>query len=244
MQYNSGFYWHAGSSGAINEDTVSIQHIRIKKKQIFLAIVCDGIGSLPEGDRASGYVAEKMTQWFYREIPRMIRKKKRSKTIKASVVSELHQIHIEMEKYRAIAGCREHLGSTLTMLLVIHKKYYLFHLGDSKCFYLKKRLGFYSTHKCLSKTHQKNGVLFKAIGSFPFQTPQILMGKITGKCGFLLCTDGFIKHLKIDKLYRVCMPKEMNGQESIQKRLKELGDEGRRRGEKDDASAVYLRVGK
>ena len=38
------------------------------------ALICDGIGGLDGGEIASGFVAERMTEWFYKEALNLLKK--------------------------------------------------------------------------------------------------------------------------------------------------------------------------
>ncbi len=91
-----------------------------------------------------------------------------------------------------------------------------------------------------SHSDGKNG-LTKCLGSFPFQKPDIRFGKIRGKCGFLLCSDGFYRKQSVENL-ALLSPEQAGGEEQIERRLEEMGQAALRRGEKDNMSAVYIKV--
>ena len=67
MEYLMSWYWDKGHFREKNEDSFSMQKVRMRHKEAAFLIVCDGIGGLPEGETAGGFVTERMTEWFYKE---------------------------------------------------------------------------------------------------------------------------------------------------------------------------------
>ena len=60
----------------------------------------------------------------------------------------------------------------------------------------------------------------------------------TGKQAFLLCTDGFYRTLDRESL-KALLPKDISGEEQLERRLRTLGAAAEKRGEQDNLSAVY-----
>ena len=75
MEVMSGFYWDSGKK-EINQDSVLVEQVNTGKGRILLAAVSDGIGGLPAGEVASGFLMERLQQHFYEEILPLIRKGK------------------------------------------------------------------------------------------------------------------------------------------------------------------------
>ena len=59
---------------------------------------------------------------------------------------------------------------------------------------------------------------------------------------YLLCSDGFFRRTAIGELGEVLAPEEIQTEEQIRRRLREIADCDRRRGERDNISAVYIKV--
>lgn len=234
MKIFSGVYWDQGRREN-NQDSVLLQQIRTGCGRILLAVVCDGIGGLEQGENASGYVEERLMEVFYHETVPMLQKKKRGKVILRSFLRCLYEVREELCRY---AGEREiSLGTTMSMLLLWKRRYLILHLGDSRIyFYRGKR------RKQLTADHSNGGnQLSKCIGSFPYQAPDVRFGRGRGSCGFLLCTDGFYR--KQDETgFSLLRPAEVNSGEQVQRRLEEMAKMALKRGEKDNLSAVYIKV--
>ena len=94
--------------------------------------------------------------------------------------------------------------------------------------------------KQLTTDHSGGGHrLLKCIGSFPFQMPDMSTGKVGRKQGFLLCTDGFHNRQNWGGLFD---PSCIAEEEQIERRLRENAISVKKRGEKDNLSAVYIKT--
>ena len=83
MRFLSEVYWDKGGR-CVNQDSISLQEVRMKGEKVVFALICDGIGGLDGGEIASGFVAERMTEWFYKEALNLLRRHKGRKKIEKS----------------------------------------------------------------------------------------------------------------------------------------------------------------
>lgn len=244
MAYVTSWYWDKGNFRENNEDSFSLQMVRLKKGGLFreedkkrrdaqaaLLLVCDGIGGLPEGETASGFVSERLTEWFYREGIGRMRAVCWQKRTTASVLRELRQIQEEMERFQR----RENLcmGTTCTLALVKKSRFLLFHLGDSRAYRIGKK------ERCLTKDHQQDGVLRRCMGAFGYQEPDVRPGRLRRDELLLLCTDGFCRMIP-EGFLKGCFYEGRQGRETFYKRLKGVAGFLKAQGEKDNQTAVLL----
>lgn len=234
MKIYSGVYWDQGKR-TVNQDSVLLQQVRLTGGRVLLAVVCDGIGGLDQGENASGYVGERLMEVFYQEIIPLIQKKKRAKVMIRSFCRCLYEVREELCRY---ASEREiNLGTTMSLLLLWKRRYLILHLGDSRIYQYtgKKR-------RLLTEDHSDGGNhLVKCLSSFAYQAPDIQLGRYPAGCGFLLCTDGFYR--KQDEAgLSLLRPAEVRSEEQAGRRLEEMAKLALKRGEKDNLSAVYVRV--
>lgn len=234
MKFDSGIYWEKGRRRN-NQDSLALAQVRTTRGRVLFAVVSDGIGGLEEGETASGYITEQLTALFYEQLLLLIRKKKGRRKLEKCLIRCLYQIRGALSKYAAEHEIR--LGATVSLLLIWKNKYLLLHLGDSRIYYFgKKRI------RQLTKDHSdgKNG-LFKCLSSFPFQMPDRAWGRLYGKCSFLLCTDGFYRKMDREKFERL-LPTEIDSEQQIERRLRDIADTCQKKGEGDNMTAVYVKV--
>ncbi len=231
MRVISGVYWDKGGR-EVNQDSVMVQQAVTRAGRMTLAVVSDGIGGLWEGEVASGYITERLIENFYGQMAALVGRRRGKKAVARSMLRCLYEINGELNAYGK--GKDLKLGATMSLLFLWGKRYLIVHIGDSRI---------YSYHrgkvKLLTRDHSDGGRgLTRCVGSFPYQAPDILCGRVWGRQGFLLCTDGFYKRLD-KEAFRILSPGDIDREEQIGRRLREMGDVAHKRGEKDNMSAVY-----
>lgn len=238
MQFISEVYWDKGAREA-NQDSISLQQVSIRRKKVVFALVCDGIGGLEQGEMASGFVAERMTEWFYTEGIRMLRKKKGKRKIGRAGLRALYGCNEEMGEYGKQQDMK--MGTAVTMLLISGKQYLLWHSGDTRLY--RVRTGFGKIRvKQLTKDHTAGShMLVRCIGSFPWKEPDVLRGMLRRNNVLLLCTDGFRNRVPEEKIGEALQPFFLKSQEQMGMRLRELASYGKRHGETDNISAVVIK---
>lgn len=237
MKIAAEVYWDRGMRET-NQDSVSLQEVRIGKRRAVFALVCDGIGGLQEGETASGLVAERMTQWFYEEGIGMLKARKSRGKIKKSGLRALYSCSESLKEY----GYRQNikLGTTVTMLLLWEERYILWHSGDTRAYCFKGRR---RQMRQLTIDHTAGRhALIQCIGSFPWSEPQVGTGTLRGSSILLLCSDGFYRQIHAKRLEEALQPVYLTSGEQIRICLRELAQYAKRQGERDNLSAVAVRI--
>ncbi len=234
MKVISGVYWDKGRR-AVNQDSIMLEQVMTDRGRILMMAVSDGIGGLNEGEIASGYITERLTENFYSQMISLAVKGKEKKYLMKSILRCFYSINEELRRYGEGKGIK--LGATISLLLIWKRNYLVFHLGDSRIYLCRRK-----KIRLLTNDHSDGRCgLTKCLGSFPFQSPDILYGRIYGRCGFLLCTDGFYRTIDSVSM-QVLIPEDIDSDQQIKKRLWMLGEMAEKRGEEDNLSAVYVVV--
>ncbi len=247
MDYLTSVYWERGRA-AVNQDSVVLLQTLTVRGRVLMAAVCDGMGGLAYGEKVSGYVTQRLQEWFYETLLKAIRKKKPCWVIRRSLDRLVYHMQEQIALYGGRAGLR--MGTTMTVLVLWEHTYLLWHLGDSRAYRLweKKRvagrLARTSGIERMTADHVKRGNrLTKCVGSFGFARPDFRMGSLQAGQGILLCSDGFRNRIEESELADVLRGGRME-EEQIARRLREIGDACLRRGERDNLSAVYVQSGR
>ena len=146
-------------------------------------------------------------------------------------------------------------GTTCSGLLIIRNQYYLFHIGDSriyqfnKCGFWGKRYRgkpFYRIRQLTADDHDERGRLWKALGMAGTDRAVFQTGKVYGKTGFLICTDGFYQGNDM------CLAAQMLGallhrekkllSVQMKRRLEQLGKTAWESGNRDDKAAICVLI--
>ena len=193
-----------------------------------MAVICDGIGGLPEGEQASSYVVRQLINWFMSKGYRL-RAGKQQK-----IIQQLwFQIHEEIAEYGKESGIC--LGTTATMVLMNQRRVYWFHIGDCRLYLIRE-----NKVKKLTKEHQEEkGRLNRAIGTGLWHLPAMGSRRIRKKDKFLLCSDGFYRNLDAEEL-RVWGKRKVETDMQADRMLRQIFQKKMANGEKDNISALYF----
>ncbi len=265
MEYFYCYMWEKNDR-VVNEDAICVCHVIKKKKTYLLAVVCDGIGGLQEGENASTFVADSMRSELMRQMEST--KYRRMRNWRNLFLQMIYQCHQRLLSYGKENQIR--LGTTMTMLFICENKGYFFQAGDSALFEGKQRVcigpfaGFFTGLKRISPIHKtKNGALKQAIGAGRTLKVEWKRLKIRKGSIFLIASDGFyqknertffpknlyFEHLLKEKAGGKRKGKRRTGEESSEREKieKELGiwvlgayQNAVKLGEKDNASAVCI----
>ena len=240
MHYLTGVYWECGNTAEMNQDSLVLLQVLTARGRVLMAAVCDGMGGLPQGEYASAYVTKRLQEWFYESLLRAVQKKKAYWVIRRSLDRLVYHMQEQLAQY----GRRENirLGTTMTVLVLWEKTYLIWHLGDSAAYRVcNSRRG--RAIECLTKDHVKGlNRLTKCVGSFGYERPDFKLGLLQTGQGILLCSDGFRHCVAEYEMADVLKPENIREEEQIARRLREIGAACMKRGERDNMSAVYVKV--
>lgn len=250
MHYLTGVYWNRGSVAAHNQDSLILQQVLTDRGRVLMAAVCDGMGGLQKGETASGYMAERLQEWFYGFLMRAVRKSKSFWMIFRSLDRMVYYAQEQLRHY----GRQEQfdLGTTMSVLVLWDNIYLIWHLGDSRIYRMhrdrrvnreKRHNSRRMTLECMTGDHVKGrNRLTKCVGSFGYYRPDHRMGTMKAGEMFLLCSDGFYHCVTQQELADILFPGQMWEEVQIERRLREIGDACMKRGERDNLSAVYIKT--
>lgn len=247
MQMYTGVYWSSGVGGRLNQDSLSLQHVRLQKGECLLAVVCDGIGSLQAAEDAGGIAIFHLTDWFYHEGKELICRNSSKEKILLALQGQILKIQELLRQFQH----KKHIqtGTTCSALLIVQKRYYLAHIGDSRIYQLRRaKLSLFRQRyqlKCLTRDdHDENGHLYKALGLLGSDRAVLETGSLKSGSLLLLCTDGFYRYAAAGMMKRMLgslltMRKDQLS-EQLERRLELLGRAAAANGSRDDMSAVGI----
>jgi serine/threonine protein phosphatase PrpC len=241
-----GYVYEAGKR-ARNEDALIFRSSLFAAGELVFAAVCDGMGGMEDGQDASYFCVNEMEAWYDRQLLPLIGTcglPSGEKELKAAIQSKgfglYRQINRQLFEQMRYRGRK--MGTTATMCIIYRKRYYLFHLGDSRAYLLGKFPGKFSCRQ-LTKDQGTERGLCKCLGLNKEWKPDFRTGALEKK-GLLLCTDGFWRKYE-PGVWKTCLnPVKMRDEAGMRKRLRELADYNLRMGETDNISALYVSTGR
>lgn len=235
MEYLTGAYRDVGCRSR-NEDSLGLRVLKRGSEGYLIAVIADGIGSLEDGDIAGGYVVERMLECMGDAIKSSRNGHLNRHFLKRTIQKSLYETTLRMNAYAIRRDIR--MGSTLSMAVLNQRRYFLVQVGDSAIFKITNR-----KIKRITPIHtDENGRLTRCIGSFRYQNPSFKTGELRGSGGLLLSSDGFFRKTDEEEMKDFLNPTTLETEEQIEKHLSTMGNLLKRRGEKDNMSAIYIKI--
>ncbi len=252
IHFTAGAATRKGKNKSVNEDSLIVRHIEFSGNEVLMAIVCDGVGGLAQGELASSTVIRRFSDWFDHEL-----------------IAELEHPDIDIlaDQWRLIirrlnsviveygTAKNEKLGTTCTGLLFINDKWLMVHVGDTRVYRFGEdiermtvdqtfvereiELGRLTPEEAKSDRH-KNALLQCVGGSANLQ-PQITQGTVSSGA-YLICSDGFRHKISESEMKAQIEQMQRGDKEEITMILEEMENTAVERKETDDISAILIRA--
>ena len=204
-----------------NMDSVLLKERTFDRETVYLAVICDGVGSLEDGAFAAAMAVEKLNEWFD-----VLENTERIGIRLMDRVSEISASISILAKSRNLQT-----ASTLSALLLTGERYYTVHTGDSRIYCIK------SDNLIQLTTDQvSNGRLTSCLGREGNLRLQYDEGTNDARI-YLLCSDGLHKRMEAQFLYQVLCDTKSTG---IRRTMEKMVHYVVERGEKDNISLAIL----
>ena len=201
-----------------NMDRLLLCENTVMDMRLFLAAVCDGVGSTRDGAYAAEQALKMLQCWFY--------SLKDTESIGLHFLLSMKKINMGLSEQ--ILRQRLEAATTFSGILLAEDRYYLVHAGDSRIYGWKKGCIKQLTQDCVSE----QGALSSYLGRKRSAVFLYCEGKNEYE-KYLLCTDGFYR--RIDKKLleeRLAVVRKKN----VRKTLKLLTEAVILNGEKDNVT--------
>ncbi len=239
----TGYVYDKGARDK-NEDALLYRETLFKKGTLALCCVCDGMGGMDEGERASSICISRIEDFYDHVLVPFILSDPKPQSLKKFIDSKVCSLFCSLnsELFSIMRKEKVNLGSTVSLLIIFKDHFRIYHLGDSRIYRIDKKMPFIKAMRLMTKDDAKEGKLIRCMGLNKDWKPLIRSGRM-GDGAFIICSDGFYKRAD-DKIIEQClMLSSLSSDAAITKRLKEIKDMCIKRGEKDNISAFVVRKG-
>ena len=242
-----------GNIKKTNQDSVCIKVAKSEKNEnIAMAVLCDGMGGLEKGELASATVIRAFVDWFENELPKLLVK------LNWRIISSEWEKLIKEQNYRISQYGKQievSLGTTVTALLVIEKRYLIAHVGDSRVYEINKGFKQLTEDQTFiareikkgtmtpeqAATDPRRNMLLQCVGASKDVEPQMITGDIKEETVFMLCSDGFRHVLTDSEMYDSFNPVIASSALVMEQNSRHLIDIVKSRQERDNITVALLK---
>lgn len=254
MRFIYAYQTDKGTTRSNNQDSLIVKSISVGKSNVLLAAVCDGVGGLKFGERTSRRAAELLGAWADYELPQILKQEQAEKLLRHRFRQLIQDINEEI--FFGNQRCGISSGTTLTAMLLWEYRYLIAHVGDSRIYAIDRQVWqLTADHSWVAqeeeagrltkeeaRNHENRNVLLTCIGASADLVPQLREGEIKESTVFLLCTDGFWHCIEEPEWMRYFSPEQIMKEHTLGEHLYSLIDQVKRRGEKDNITAIGIGV--
>ncbi|MEY8338324.1 protein phosphatase 2C domain-containing protein [Lachnospiraceae bacterium 62-35] len=256
MEFCYSYNTDIGNTRQVNQDALLVTTRDIQGEKAVLAAVCDGVGGLSHGENASRAAARMLSDWFGYELPQIANQEDEALVM----TNRLEQLAQDINYKIFVYGKQNNitLGTTMTAMLFWKNQYYIVHVGDSRAYeigssfhqitkdhsFLAREVECGRMTKEEAKADKRKNLILQCLGARAQVKPDILCGSMQEDTVYLLCSDGFWHLIEEEEWTEYFMPSRMTDDLVIHETLQSVVRLVMDRGEKDNITAVALKVSK
>lgn len=237
-----------------NQDSVVIRLAETNYGRALLAAVCDGMGGLEKGEVASAAVARELDGWFKNRLPKLLEKPVTNELMEEELNLIVQNCNSRIMEYGE--GCRVHMGTTLSLLLILGVNYYIIHVGDSRIYEITARMKQLTHDQTVTAREVNAGnltpeqarndprrhVLWQCIGATKELKPEFMKGLVRENAVYMLCTDGFCHEIGEEEIYCHMNPTALTSAQTMEESSRYLIELNKQRQEVDNISVALIRT--
>lgn len=254
MAFLTAHHTDVGIKKRTNQDALLLKTAKTPKGPVGLFIVCDGMGGLSHGELASATVIRGLAEWFDAEMPRLSQSEQIEEEVYAAVEKCIKQLNEKILNYGENSKVK--LGTTMTALLIVHNKYYIAHIGDSRAYRVSKSVNQLTKDQTLvarevargniteeqAKIDPRRNVLLQCVGATKEIEIDFSTGDVQENTVFMLCSDGFYHQITEEELTLNLNPETIKNDQQLKGKVVQLVELVKARNEVDNISVVAAKV--
>lgn len=243
-----------GIEKEVNQDSFLIKEIHINDKPAVFGFVCDGLGGLSFGEKASASVCKRFRTWFIEEFPYIVNHPYTPDDIFMRWSDLILQANQKLLDYGKSYGIR--LGTTISGILIYDNNYYVINVGDSRVYMIDEQLKQLTKDQSLiqkeidagrlteeeAKVDERQNVILECIGAKKTVNPAYYYGNIKPMTSYIFCSDGFRHELSNDEIFDSFHPCSFIKREELKERITKCVEIVKERGEVDNITVGVIKV--
>lgn len=234
-----------------NQDSLCYMTADNEKTEIVCAAVCDGMGGLRDGGRASSEVIRAVNMWFDDSVRKRCFTNREAEHSLENMVTEAGQ---KLRERGESGGFL--MGTTCTVFWVCGNRYRIMNIGDTRVYRIRGgSCSLLTEDHTLAMREVKAGrmssedaeksplssVLLRCVGGREESSPDFFRGTAKeGDC-YLVCSDGF-RRLLSGKEIAEALGQDTRGNDGLKAGIRQLAAYAFIRGESDNMTAVAVRI--
>jgi serine/threonine protein phosphatase PrpC len=237
-----------------NQDSLFLAEAQTARGKVLLAVICDGMGGLSQGEVASAVLARSFQDWFRTELPRLLQEGIAHEALCESWRRLIIGMNARVLEYSALHHVS--LGTTVVALLLVEGRFFIVNVGDSRAYRFFDALLQLTKDQTVVQSEVDRGlltpeqavqdsrrnVLLQCVGASTVVEPEFTQGSFEPGSLFMLCSDGFRHLVTPAELWEALDPRQAASEQQLHNSIVYLTDMNKYRREEDNISAIVVKV--
>lgn len=254
MNFLTAYSTDEGNVKPVNQDALLIKTAVVDRINIMLMCICDGMGGLSMGERASAHVIQSFSKWFETKLPEVMTTEDKTTMIREQWVEVIETANEKLAAFGLKQGVN--LGTTCTAMLVIDKDYYIIHVGDTRVYEITDKIVQMTSDQtvlareiAMGRIREENAlddargsILLQCVGASKNIDPQFLVGEITVGAVYMMCSDGFRHKVTSEEIRKGFTPEEMTDEKIMERQCNYFVELNKSREERDNITVLLAKI--
>lgn len=236
-----------------NEDRYCCYHYQDGDREAAFAVVCDGVGGMENGARASDMLVQAFRDWAENHMQYLLEEYSDPLQVMdewMEIVDKVNDKLLKLAEKEKTAS-----GTTVTALLLYDDHYCVLNVGDSRAYEISdgvtqltdddtlvaREVALGNLTEAEAARDPRRNILLQCVGSAELK-PVFYDGKVKAPSLFLISTDGFYHEVSGEMMRGFLYPPAMRGRKDIESALEDLTRMARLGGEQDNITAAAIAV--
>lgn len=254
MKILTAYCTDVGNVKQVNQDALLIKTAKSDTMEVTLLCICDGMGGLSQGERASTHVIRRFSKWFEEELPEILKEKEWIEAIRTQWVELLEQANTALAEYGAQQ--KINLGTTCTAMLMLGETYYIIHIGDSRVYEITDEISQITNDQTVlareiamgrvslenAEDDARGSVLLQCVGASRNIDPQFLTGTVQKNAVYMMCSDGFRHKVTEKEFQKGFLPEKMQNEKVMGEQCRYFTELNKARAERDNITVILAKT--
>ena len=222
-----------GKAREMNQDCYYVSDL--KKDDLKLYILADGMGGYKGGEVASSIAVTSSKKYIYNNFKKTKKDKENILKLLKDAIEYANMVVYEKSKEDKEL---QDMGTTLDVCLIYNNKVFIGHVGDSRVYRIRKNImrSLTTDHSYVEKlvkegtitkeeayNHPKKNMLMKALGCNSYVEPDLICKGFLKDDILLMCSDGLTNMLRENEIYNLLLNNPEKPEEALIEEANNLG---------------------
>ena len=222
MEFLTAVHTDVGIRKSTNQDSALVMEAQTDCGRVLFSVICDGMGGLAKGEVASATVIKAFSDWFEKELPKLLHMEDPEKMAALFMKDRYYLINIGDSRAYLISNGLYQLTKDQSY---VQREVDLGHITPEE-----------------AAVHPRRNVLLQCVGASPIITPDYYTGVCESGQVFMQCSDGFRHTITPEELFQYLNYSVLTDEQTLLDNAVYLTELNKSRHETDNITVLLVKI--